>query len=495
MQKQRWDKDRLYKLVQEKLGDSLFIVVSNREPYIHSMSGDRITCSTPVSGLTQALDPVMRASKGSWVVQGSGNADKKVVDEHDRIAVPPEAPEYTLRRVWLTEEEIEGYYLGFSNEGLWPLCHVTFTPPVFRESNWDTYKRVNRIFADAVIEEVVDRKAVVLVQDYHLALLPRLIKKQNPRLTVGQFWHIPWPDHEIFRTCPWYEEILEGMLGNDLIGFHIRSFCDNFLDSVENLLNARIDRETSTVSYRDSSTLVQPFPISVDFDSISLEADDKAVYKEMDNLTRELDLDGKYVGIGMDRIDYTKGIPQRMQALDKFLEDNPEYRGKVVFIQAGMPSRTEIENYRELTRKVDDLVDGINEKYGTDSWRPVIMLNRQHPPPTLNALRRLAHFCIVNSLHDGMNLIAKEYVAARNDEDGILILSKFTGAADELTDALLINPFSISELAAKIKDAIEMPEVERRRRMKNMREIVADNNIYRWGADNVSRLISIAGNR
>ena len=493
METKRWDKDSLYQLVQEKLGDYLFLVASNREPYIHTMSGDEIICNRPVSGLTQALDPVMRASKGSWIAYGSGDADKKVVDSHDRVAVPPEKPEYTLRRVWLTQEEVEGFYLGFSNEALWPLCHVTFTPPIFKESNWNAYKKVNQIFADVVMQEVADRKAVVLVQDYHFALLSRLIKEQNPGLTVGQFWHIPWPTHEIFRTCPWQEEILEGMLGNDLMGFHIKSFCDNFLDSVEHLLKAKVDRNKSVITYRDKTTLVQPFPISVDFDSISQDAGIETVEQEMDTLPRELDLEDKYVGIGMDRIDYTKGIPERLQALDKFLEDNPGYRGKLVFIQAGMPSRTQIESYQNLMKRTDDLANSINDKYGTDSWKPVIMLTRQLTLPALNALRRLAHFCIVSSLHDGMNLVAKEYVSARTDEDGVLILSQFTGAAAELTDALLINPYSISEFAGKIKEAIEMPEAERQRRMKTMRQIVASNNIYRWGADNVSRLISIAG--
>jgi len=489
----RWDKEKLYQLVQEKLGDHLFLAVSNREPYIHTMSGDEIVWNRPVSGLTEALDPVMRASKGSWIAHGSGDADKKAVDSHDRVSVPPDKPEYTLKRVWLTEEEIEGFYLGFSNEALWPLCHVTFTPPIFKESDWNAYKKVNQIFADAVLQEIAGRKAVVLVQDYHFALLSRLIKEQNPRLTVGQFWHIPWPTHEIFRTCPWQEEILDGLLGNDLMGFHIQSFCANFLDSVEHLLKAKIDRNKSIITHRGKTTLVQPFPISVDFDSLSQNASAEAVKQEMNTLRRELNLEGKYVGIGMDRIDYTKGIPERLQALDKFFEDSPDYRGKVVFIQAGMPSRTQIESYQNLIQRTDDLADSINAKYGTDSWKPVIMLTRQLTPAALSALRRLANFCVVSSLHDGMNLVAKEYVSARVDGDGVLILSQFTGAAAEMKDALLINPFDIGGFARSIKEALEMTEAERRQRMKNMREVVANNNIYRWGADTVSRLISLAG--
>jgi len=493
MEDLKWDKDSLYQLVQGKLGDYLFLVVSNREPYIHTMSGDEIICQRPVSGLTEALDPVMRASGGTWVAQGTGDADRKVVDEHDRVSVPPEKSEYTLRRVWLTEEEVEGFYLGFANQALWPLCHVTFTPPVFKESDWEAYKRVNRIFADAVLDEVADRKAVVLVQDYHFALLSRLIKEQKPGLTVGQFWHIPWPTHEIFRTCPWPEEILEGMLGNDLLGFHVPSFCNNFLETVQHSLEARIDPERSAVIHRGNATVVQPFPISVDFDLLSEQAGTEAVTQEMESLSREFDLAGKYIGIGMDRMDYTKGIPQRLMALDRFLEDSPDYRGKVVFIQAGMPSRTQIETYKDIGQRIDDLTRDINDKYGTDSWQPVILMNRQLSPTTLNALRRLASFCVVSSLHDGMNLVAKEFVSARVDGDGVLMLSVFTGAAVEMPESVLINPFAIGDFARKIKEAIEMPEAERRQRMKAMRATVAANNIYRWGGSMVARLISIAG--
>ena len=493
MEDVRWDKESLYRLVKDKLGDYLFLVVSNREPYVHTMSGDRVTYNRPVGGLTQALDPVMRASGGSWIAYGSGDADKKVVDEHNRVVVPPENPEYTLRRVWLTKEEVDGFYLGFANEALWPLCHVTFTPPIYRESDWEYYKRVNRLFADAILDEVGDRKAVVLVQDYHFALLSQLIKKQNPSLTVGQFWHIPWPMYEVFRTCPWQEEILEGMLGNDLMGFHVPSFCHNFLETVEFALKAEIDPQRSAVIHGGNTTVVEPFPISVDFDALSREAGTEEVEQEMENLRKELDLEGKYIGVGMDRMDYTKGIPERLQALDKFFAGYPEYKGKVVFIQAGMPSRTQIESYQGIMQRIEDLINGINDKYGTDSWKPVIAMNRQLTPSMLAALRRLAHFCVVSSLHDGMNLVAKEFVSSRIDGDGVLLLSSFTGAATEMQDAVLINPFAIGDFAEKIKEAIEMPEDERRRRMKAMRQIVAGNNIYRWGASMVSRLISIAG--
>jgi trehalose 6-phosphate synthase len=310
---------------------------------------------------------------------------------------------------------------------------------------------------------------------------------------VGQFWHIPWPTYEIFRTCPWQQEILEGLIGNDLIGFHTQSFCNNFLDTVAHSLETRIDPEMSAIIRQGNTTIVQPFPISVDFDSISHQARSVAVEKEMDSLRREFDLDDKCVGIGMDRVDYTKGIPERLQALDRFFTDFPDYRGKVVFIQAGMPSRTQIESYQEIGQRIDDLINSINRKYGNDSWQPIIPMTRQLGAATLTALRRIAHFCVVSSVHDGMNLVAKEYVSSRTDEDGVLVLSQFTGAATELQDAILFNPYAITDFVRKIKEVIEMPKAERQRRMKTMRRIVAENNIYRWGAAMVSKLISIAG--
>ncbi len=488
----RWDRDSLYHLVRSRLGDTLFIVVSNREPYIHTMSGKEVRWDRPVSGLTEALDPVLRASGGTWVAHGSGDADRRAVDGKDRVAVPPDKPEYTLRRVWLSQEEVQGFYLGFANECLWPLCHVAFTPPLFIRANWETYRKVNRIFADAVLEEAGERRAIVLVQDYHFALLPRYLKEADPALTVGHFWHIPWPAYEIFRTCPWHGELLDGLLGSDLLGFHVRPYCQNFIDSVERTLEARLDRERSAVAYRGGTTFVEPFPISVDFDSISGQAETADVAREMASLRRELDLEGKVLGIGVDRLDYTKGIPQRLMALDRFLENDPAYRGRVVFVQAGMPSRTGIDTYRQTDRRINDLIQAINNKYAAGGWRPIVPINRQLSHAALNALRRLAHFCLVSSLHDGMNLVAKEYVAARSDGDGVLVLSRFTGAALEMPDALLINPFDTDDFAARIKEAIEMPEAERRRRMKNLRAAVADNNIYRWGAAMVGRLISIA---
>ncbi len=484
-------KEELQGLVRNRLAKRLFVVVSNREPYIHNFAVDEIRCQVPASGLTVALDPVMRACGGIWIAHGSGSADKAVVDEKDHVAVPPDGPCYTLRRIWLTKEEEEGYYLGFSNEALWPLCHIAYTPPAFDEADWNTYQKVNRLFAEAVVDEVGNSDAVIFIQDYHLALVSRFIKQRNPRLVTAQFWHIPWPNPEAFRICPWGKELLHGLLGNDLLGFHIKYHCDNFLDTVRLLIEARVDPERSLVACGGKTTLVRPYPISVDFHRIAQEASGPEVLKQMEEIRQRWDIDDKFVGIGIDRLDYTKGIPHRLRALDKFFAKHPEYNGRVVFFQLGEPSRIHIKKYKELNAEIDDLVEEINWKYESDDWKPIILLKEHLPPPTLLAFNRLAHFCIVSSLHDGMNLVAKEFVSSRIDEDGVLILSRFTGAARELTEALLINPYATDEFADAVRAAIEMPPEQRQSRMKKLRQTVAQNNIYRWAGDIISQLAEL----
>jgi trehalose 6-phosphate synthase len=443
----------------------------------------------PASGLTVALDPVMRACGGTWIAHGSGDADKEVVDKDNKVSVPPNEPRYSLKRIWLSKEEENGHYLGFSNQALWPLCHIVYTRPVFDEHDWNVYKKVNQIFAQSVLDEIGDKKAFVFIQDYHLTLLPRLIKERNPNVIIAHFWHIPWPNPEVFRICPWHEEILRGLLNNDILGFHIRYHCNNFLDTVERAIEARVDWERYEVTCGGKKTAVHPFPISVDFDRISEEAQKEDVVNEMERLKNTLGLGDEMIGVGMDRLDYTKGIPDRFRAIDRFLEKNPQYQQRVVFIQAGVPSRIQIETYRKLKEEVDSLVEEINWKYAIGRWKPIAILMEHESQLTLMALRRMANFCIVSSLHDGMNLVAKEFVASRFDEDGVLILSPFTGAARELTDALLANPYATDHFADAIKSALEMPKTERQKRMRRMREKVRENNIYKWAADIVSELV------
>jgi trehalose 6-phosphate synthase len=484
-----WTRESLSELVREKLADYLFVVVSNREPYIHSFSGRKIVCWVPASGLTVALDPVMQACGGTWVAHGSGDADKEVVDEENKVRVPPDKLRYYLKRVWLSKEEEDGYYHGFSNEALWPLCHIVYTRPLFEESDWNTYQKVNEIFAQSVLDEIGDRKAFVFIQDYHLALLSRAIKQKNPDSITAQFWHIPWPNPEAFRICPWQEEILRGLLGNDLMGFHIHYHCNNFLDAIEQAIEARIDRATHEVTLGGRQTAIRHFPISVDFEQISQDAQKENVDSEIERLKSRLGLEDEMVGIGTDRLDYTKGIPDRFRAIDRFLEKYPQYQRRLVFIQAGVPSRIQIPAYRELKETIDNLVGEINWKYAIGRWKPIVTLLENEPQVTLMALRRMAHFCVVSSLHDGMNLVAKEFVASRFDEDGVLILSPFAGAARELTDALLVNPYATDHFAEAIKNALEMPKSERRSRMRKMREVVRENNIYKWAADIISELV------
>ena len=484
-----WTRESLSELVEGKLAGYLFIVVSNREPYIHTFAGSEICHQVPASGLTAALDPVMRACGGTWIAHGSGDADRQVVDSHNKTRVPPEEPKYALKRVWLTKEEEDGYYFGFSNEALWPLCHISYTRPLFDEADWLTYKKVNQVFAKAVLEEVGTRKVFVFVQDYHLALVPRLVRQSNPNAVVAQFWHIPWPNREAFRICPWQEEILDGLLGNHLLGFHIRYHCNNFLDTIDRAIEARVDWDRYEVSRGGKKTAVRPFPISVDFEELSRQAQQREAGEEIASLRERLGLTDELVGIGLDRIDYTKGIPDRFRAIDRFLDKYPQYRGRVVFIQAAVPSRVHIDAYKRLNEEIDRAVEQINWKYSSGHWRPIIYLREHLPPVTLMALRRMANFCVVSSLHDGMNLVAKEFVASRFDGDGVLILSPFTGAARELTEALLVNPYATDHFAEAIKAAVEMPQEERQRRMLRMRETVRENNVYKWAGDIISELV------
>ena len=473
------------------MADYLFVSVSNREPYIHNYVGDSIECIVPASGLTVALDPVMRASGGVWVAHGSGSADKAVSDDKDCVRVPPDYPSYTLKRVWLGEEEYDRYYLGFSNEALWPLCHIVYQRPHFDLKDWTAYKNVNLKFADAVLDVIKDRKAFVFIQDYHLTLLSRLIKARQHNVVTAQFWHIPWPNREAFRICPWQNEILDGLLGNDLLGFHIAYHRDNFIQTVDRALECKVDYENYSITRGNHRTFVAPFPISVDFQRISENASKPEVDAEIATIRKRYNLNDEIIGIGLDRIDYTKGIPERLKAIDMLLTKYPQYRNRIVFFQLAEPSRTKIKKYQELNAEIDRLVKIINEKHAVEGREPIIYIKEHKSPVTILAFHRIANFCLVSSLHDGMNLVAKEYVSARNDEDGVLILSRFTGAARELTEATLINPYALDEIVEAMVAAMEMPEEQRKNRMRSMRGKVRDNNIYRWAADIIIELLSI----
>lgn len=474
-----WTPDRVRDLVTRRLGGGHLIVVSNREPYVHELTDGEIHWVRPASGLVTAVDPIMRAIGGTWIAHGSGSADRKVVDPDGRVMVPPDRPRYALRRVWLTEEEERGYYYGFANETLWPLCHVVYVRPTFRSRDWEHYKAVNAHFCRAVLEEA-PAKATVWVHDYHLALLPGMLKAERPDLTVAHFWHIPWPSSEVFRICPWQREILEGLLANDVLGFHIRHHCDNFLDAVSRELEVNVDRERSAVTYRGHTTLVRPFPISVDAEQIAVDSREEDVAREMVRLREQYGLVREKIAVGLDRFDYTKGIPERLLAVERFLTLYPEWRERFVFVQAGVPSRSRLPAYRSVWRRIERLVRRINQRHGTNGWAPVVLLPEQLSRTAIHALYRIADCLTVTSLHDGMNLVAKEYVAARTEGDGALVLSQFTGAAREFPEALLVNPYNLDGTAERLAAALAMPEPQRRQRMARLRERVREWNIYHW---------------
>jgi trehalose 6-phosphate synthase len=486
-----WTAERLAVHMRDRSGSSRIFVVSNREPYVHVRQGRETVCIVPPSGLVTAVEPVLRACDGVWVACGSGDADATTVDDFDRLRVPPDDPRYTLRRVWLSAEEESQYYDGFSNEGLWPLCHIAHTRPIFRAADWECYQRVNERFASALLEEMEDSEnPVVFVQDYHFALLPRLVKAARPDARVAIFWHIPWPNPEAFGICPWQAELLDGMLGADLLGFHIPLHCNNFLSTVDRVLEARTDREHMTVLRNGHQSAVRPYPVSVAFEGplrkSNADADETTAEEEIafarTELLREFAVKAKNLVIGVDRMDYTKGIVERLLAIEQLLESHPWHRERVTMVQIAAPSRTRIASYAELGRQVEETVARINARYQTAHWRPIVLINRQCNHQEVTRWYRAADVCLVTSLHDGMNLVAKEYVAARDDQDGVLVLSKFTGAAVELHDALIVNPYDIAGVAEAIHEGIEMPREERRKRMRQMRRQVMEHNIYRWAA-------------
>jgi alpha,alpha-trehalose-phosphate synthase [UDP-forming] len=484
--------EALCDFVQSKLDGYRFIVVSNREPFQHRRVRGGIECIQPASGMASALDRVARACGGLWIAHGSGNADRQTADVFGRIAVPPGRPEYTLRRVWLSKEEEAGHYAGLSNQALWPLCHTTFTRPLYDADHWRMYRRVNQRFADAVLEEAGNEPAVVFIQDYHFALLPRMLRSANPNLVIAQFWHIPWPNQETFSTFPWREEMLDGLLGNDLLGFHLPQHCQNFVEAAKTI-EARVDHAGVELSRAGHSTSVRPFPIGIDFEEHAAVSESAEVARHEQRWRKQLSLKGKMLGIGIDRLDYTKGIPERLRFLDRLFETHREYRGKLVFLQIAVPSRCDVPAYQQISEEVENLTARINRKWRTAFWKPIVLLKQHCTLPEMIALHRLARFCAVTSLHDGMNLVAKEFVASRADEDGVLVLSKFAGAGHELTDALQINPFSIEEGANAYAAALEMPREERRWRMRKMRQVVKENNIYQWALNIVSELAITTG--
>ncbi len=486
-----WTSQDLQRLVKEKMGDYVFMVISNRQPYVHTYKGTKIIYQRGPGGIITAVEPVMQACNGTWVAYGSGNADRRVSDSNGKIKVPPEKPTYTLKRVWLNKEEEKGYYYGYSNEALWPLCHVAFQRPIFRREDWDYYVQVNQKFAKAAIEEIGDRKALVWIHDYHLCLMAKFLKEMaSNQLITAHFWHVPWPGYETFRICPQKKEILKGLLANDLLGFQIRYHCTNFIDAMDREIESRINREHLSVVCGGHNTLIRAYPISIDFEEINRLAGSPEAAKAQQVLMEEFGLAGLKVLVSLDRIDYTKGIPERLLAIDRLLENHPELKEKIVLLQMGELSRLHIPRYKDLNDEINALVEQINWKHSTDGWQPIILVRRHLSITEAVALYRIGDVCIVSSLQDGMNLVAKEFLSSRPDETGMLVLSQFTGAARELTGAVLINPYDREQASDGLFEALIMPVEERKKRVAKMRQTIRQSNVFQWAGRIISELLN-----
>jgi trehalose 6-phosphate synthase len=474
----QWTPDTLKQLLRAQFSGDEVILVSNREPYIHVRSPNGIQVQRPASGLVTALEPVMRACSGTWIAHGGGSADRETSDAAGHLRVPPQEPAYTLRRLWLSKEEENGYYYGFSNEGLWPLCHIAHVRPVFRTDDWTQYQAVNEKFADAVVAEAHTDDPVVLVQDYHFALLPSLVRKRLPRATIITFWHIPWPNPESFGICPWRTEIINGLLGSTILGFHTRFHCNNFLQTVDRFVEARIEEESSTVSLGGHLTQVESYPISIAWPTA---AETETIDATRARVRRLLGIaDNQLLGLGIDRLDYTKGIVERLRAVEKLLELHPEWIGRFTVVQVAAPSRSSLDEYQRFEAQVRATAAQINTRFGDTDWQPIHLMIEHVGADDVRSYYRACDVCMVTSLHDGMNLVAKEFVAARDDVKGVLILSQFAGAARELHEALIVNPYYIDQVAESLHRALGMPEHEQRERMASLRQLVREFSVYRW---------------
>ncbi len=483
-----WTKERLAAHATHCLGHDPLVVLSNREPYMHQLKDGRITAIVPASGMVTALEPVLEACGGLWVAHGSGSGDRESSDSKGRLSVPPGDPRYTLKRVWLTPELEKGYYYGFSNEGLWPLCHLAHERPVFRAADWEHYVGANRQFAEAALDEIGSGNAMVWIQDYHLALVPRMLRERRPELRIGIFWHVPWPTAESFNTCPWGREIVEGMLGADVVGFHLQQHCNNFLDTVDRVVEAKLDWDHFAAELGGRRSLVRPFPISVQGWAERDVPKNAELEAQVKDLRERHAIRGSVLGVGVDRVDYTKGLPERFRAVRRLLEKHPEHRGKFTFVQLGAPSRTDIKRYRDLGTELQALADSINAEFGADGWQPIRLLVAHHDASTVHAFLSMASMCVVSSLHDGMNLVAKEFVSARTRGDGVLVLSQFAGASRELAEALIVNPYDEEAFADALHAGLVMDAAEQARRMTSMRRAVEENNVYAWAAGFLTEL-------
>jgi alpha,alpha-trehalose-phosphate synthase [UDP-forming] len=467
------------------LSDCKFILVSNREPYEHVRGVHGVEIRQPPGGLVSALDPTMRRIHGTWVAWGSGSADRETSDGMGRVRVPPDGQSYTLRRVWLDDADVEGYYHGFANRALWPLCHMLIQYFEFRTAFWDRYRTINLRFAHAVADEAdqCDGRPVVWIQDYHFALVGEFVRATRPTSFIHQFWHIPFPPPDILRLLPagTHEALLRGLLGNDLVEFQTARYAANFLGCVEQFVSeARVEHTEGRIAWGGRTVHVGSFPISIDVERFEAMARSPETDARVATLRERYTRGGRQLGIAVDRIDYTKGIPERLRAIDHLWATYPGLRQRVTFLCVCTPSRSTMPAYAALEQEVASMVLDINARYGTADWTPIVLIHNNVDAELLAAVYRAADLCLVSSLQDGMNLVAKEFIGCQLDERGVLVLSRFTGAAEEIDGALLINPFNLDGFAACIRAALEMGRDERRRRIHRMRVQLHEATIFDW---------------
>jgi trehalose 6-phosphate synthase len=476
-----WTAERLRTALATSFRGESIVVLANREPFRHDRAADGgVSVRRSTGGLVTALEPLLQACSGVWVAHGSGTADRCVVDRRNRLNVPPTNPSYRLRRVWLDEEEERGYYGGFSNEGLWPLCHRAHVQPIFRTEDFKMYQAVNTRFAEAVCEEVKTKWPLVLVQDYHFALAPQAIRDRLPSSTIVTFWHIPWPHPRDYAVCPWDRQLVEGLLGSSIVGFQTPEDCLHFIETVSLSLNARIDRRHQIITYDDRQVAVRAYPVSIEWPS-QWTRQSPPVDTCRADVRRQLGLppDIRLI-VGVDRLDYTKGLDEKVRAVERLLELHPEFNERVVLAQIAEPSRTSLAAYQAHRARLVETKCRVNARFGSDTYRPIVLLESHHEPADIYRFLRAADICYVGSLHDGMNLVAKEFVAARDDHRGVLILSKFAGAARALTAAIVVNPYAIDDCAEAVVKALHMSDEEQSTRMRALRSVVAEFNTYQW---------------
>jgi trehalose 6-phosphate synthase len=440
-----------------------FVVVANRAPIRKTEDG----WEASVGGLATALLPVLESQGGVWIGMGE-DPDLPVHQPY-----PAEDPTFKVRRVPLSSSELDNYYYGMANRVLWPVSHYMIQHLELKDPFITTYRDVNRKFAEAVLEES-GGDDFIWFQDYHLMLAPRIVREARPDAVIGHFWHIPWPAMEVYRILPWSRELLRGMLGCDLIGFHVEEYVENFIESARVLLGAEVSG--NRIYWEGHATRVEAHPIGIEVDRFKRMASSEDVQEQVDTLRGRFNTE--HVVIGIDRLDYTKGVISRLLAFEQFLQENPAYHGKVTFYQIATPSRTKVASYQQLKREVDEAVGRINGQFARDDWVPVNYRYRTYTQRELCAYYRAADAALITPLRDGMNVVTQEFITAT--ENGVLILSELTGAAYLLPEALQVNPYDQNGLAASIKEALEMPLNEKRERLSGLKATIEALDVHNW---------------